>query len=482
MSKNIYLNLLKGVILLSPLPFGCIGKVFSPLFYMILLVLSFVGLLVKDQLKPFPDGSVNFAYQKRIKLMTFIFFGFLLFQIIPLPVSMLKLISPITVKSYFLFSEEFPGFMAISKVPVETLMFGIRLFVLIVFFLSFIRINFRIRDLISVINVLILSASIQAIFGVIKYSIKSDKFFLLFHQIDKPQKTEFLTGVLGNPNHFAFYLEMIIPLALTVLLLKLDVLEPNSGFKEKFIANLKKDKGFPVLFIMVIMFNISIVLTGSRAGIITLVTTLIIFSLLMIYLTRSKIFRKKVKVIFITIALVTLYIGIKNTTNKFMNTSTDNGGRFLRWPNSMVMFKDFPVFGTGFGTYKYSFLLYDTDLGGKWSTNAHNEYIESLTDGGLFGTVLGLMILGMLIYAIFKMWKARRHPKIRLFGIGILSAIYAALFHSFFDYSLRIPSNSLVFILLLGLGIKFVTYRRDFTESGLPKKRKNLIESKGEIK
>ena len=30
-------------------------------------------------------------------------------------------------------------------------------------------------------------------------------------------------------------------------------------------------------------------------------------------------------------------------------------------------------------------------------------------------------------------------------GIGILSSIYAALFHSFFDYSLRIPSNSFVF-------------------------------------
>ncbi len=126
------------------------------------------------------------------------------------------------------------------------------------------------------------------------------------------------------------------------------------------------------------------------------------------------------------------------------------------------------------GTYKYSFLLYDTDIGGKWSTNAHNEYLETLTDGGVIGFILGFIVVGLLVFSIAKMWKVRRHPGIRLFGIGLLSAIYAALFHSFFDYSLRIPSNSFVFILLFGLGIKFVTYKREFTESGIPRKRREF--------
>ena len=482
MSKNAYLNLLKGFILLSPLPFGCVGKIFSPLFYMTLLVLSFAGLSVRDQLKTERSGSVYFAFQNRIKLFTFVFFGFLFFQVIPLPVFIIELISPATVKSYFLISEQLPSLMTISKVPVETIMFGLRLLVIIIFFLSFVRVNLRIRELISIINVLILSAAMQVFFGIIKYSLKSNKFFLLFHEIEKPQKVEFLTGTLGNPNHFAFYLEMIIPLTLAALFLKIDLFESSSGFREKLILTFNKDKGFLISLILVVMFSVSIILTGSRAGIITLVTTLIIFSLLMFYLTRSKILRKKIRVILITIALVTLYVGIKNTSDKFMSTNIDSGGRFLRWPNSIGMFKDFPLFGTGFGTYKYSFLLYDTDLGGKWSTNAHNEYIETLTDGGIIGSTLGMIILCFLIFAIYKMWKVRRHPRIRLFGIGILSSIYAALFHSFFDYSLRIPSNSFVFILILGLGIKFVTYRREFTESGLPKKRQQRITGLGGIK
>ena len=70
-----------------------------------------------------------------------------------------------------------------------------------------------------------------------------------------------------------------------------------------------------------------------------------------------------------------------------------------------------PLFGTGFGAYKYSFLLYDTDIGGKWSTNAHNEYIETLTDGGVTGFAIGIIMLGLLIYSIIKMWKKRLFPK-----------------------------------------------------------------------
>ncbi len=336
--------------------------------------------------------------------------------------------------------------------------------------MSFIKINLRIRELLSVINILILSAALQSVFGIIKYALQSDKFFIFFHQVDQSRKVEFLTGTLGNPNHFAFYLEMIVPLTLAALFLKIDLFESGSGFREKLISTFNRDKRFLISFVLIVLFSISIVLTGARAGIMTLITTFILFSLFTFYLTRSRAFRKKIKVILITIALVTLFVGIKNTSDKFMRTNFDKAGRFLRWPNSINMFKDYPVFGTGFGTYKYSFLLYDTDIGGKWSTNAHNEYLESLTDGGMIGFLLGLFVIGLMIYSILKMWRVRRHPRIRLFGIGLLSSIYAALFHSFFDYSLRIPANSFVFILLFGLGIKIVTYRREFTESGTPRR------------
>jgi hypothetical protein len=44
----------------------------------------------------------------------------------------------------------------------------------------------------------------------------------------------------------------------------------------------------------------------------------------------------------------------------------------------------------------------------------------------------------------------------------VLTALFAAAFHSFFDFSLRIPANAFLFIIVLALGLKIVTYKREF--------------------
>ena len=65
MKKSLFLFLLKLFILLSPIPFGCVGRVFSPLFYLYLLILSFIGInlvSIKDGL-----NSTSIIYEKWIK-------------------------------------------------------------------------------------------------------------------------------------------------------------------------------------------------------------------------------------------------------------------------------------------------------------------------------------------------------------------------------------------------------------------------------
>jgi hypothetical protein len=48
--------------------------------------------------------------------------------------------------------------------------------------------------------------------------------------------------------------------------------------------------------------------------------------------------------------------------------------------------------------------------------------------------------------------------------LGVLTAIFAAGFHSFFDFSLRIPANAFLFITLLALGLKLVTHKKEFID------------------
>jgi len=445
-------------IFLSPLPFGCVGRVFSPLFYILILVFSLFAMSQTGK-------ETHVLYERKIRFLFYAFLGFLAFQMIPLPLFLLKIFSPRTVHNLTQLKDHVPGFFPISMVPFETMVFVFKFLVFVIFFWVMINTKFEKKEIISIVKTLILSSVFQVILGLVKYLQGNKLFFLFFHEVDKSEVSAgFLTGTLGNSNHFAFYLEMILPLFLALFFLKLQFFETGQSLREKFLSALDENKNVIGYFAGSVLLGTGIILTGSRSGILTMVFSFLIFFQFSFYLKRSKAVRRKLKFFFIGITAVTLFIGIQNTMNKFLSTRIENAGRFLRWPATISMVQDFPIFGSGFGTYRYTYFLYDIDEGGKWSTHAHNDYLEAVAEGGIMGSVLFFLLIGMVIYSIVKMWMIRRHPEIKMIGIGIITSLFAASFHSIFDFSLHIPSNVFVFMLVLVLGIKLVTYKREFLE------------------
>lgn len=449
---------LKIIILVSPLPFGCVGRVFSPLLYMFILVLSFIAV-------GYCGNPVQLLVKKKIRYLFFAFLGFLAFQVIPLPLFLLKLVSPGTVNYISQLKGQLTGFHSISLVPLHTLTYGFRFLVFVLFFWVLIHIRFKKEEIISILKVLVLSSVFQVALGLVKYIHGNKHFFLFFYEIkDNDPLVNFLTGTLGNPNHFSFYLGMILPLFLALLFLKLQFLEIGKSLREKIISTVDKNKMLLLYTAVPVLLGVGIILTGSRAGIITMVLSFLIFGQLAVYLKRGKSIRHKLAFFFIVITAAVLFIGVQSTVKKFLSTNFESQGRFLRWPATLSMVKDFSMFGVGFGTYRYSYFLYDKDEGGNWSTHAHNDYLEIAAEGGIIGSIIFLLLIGMVIYSIMRMWWARGHPEIKILGIGIITSLSAAVFHSFFDFSLRIPANMFVFVLVLALGIQLVTYKRDFKE------------------
>jgi len=451
---------LEILILLSPLPFGCVGRVFSPLFLMLLLVFSFMALGQSGE-------PVQFLVKKKIRFVFIAFLCFLGLQLLPLPPFLLKLLSPAAANhiSQLTLTGQLTGFHPISLVPAETLIFGFRFLVYALLFLALLHLQFKKNEMISILKILVLSSVLQVILGLLKYLHGNKYFFLFFHELkENDPLAKYLTGTLGNPNHFAFYLGMVLPIFLALLFLKLQFLETGKSLREKIIAAVDKNKLLLIYAAVPVLLGTGIILTGSRAGIITMVLSFLIFGQLAIYLKQGKSIRRKLAWFFLVITAAALFIGVQTTVKKFLSTSFESSGRFLRWPATLAMSKDFLIFGAGFGTYRYSYFLYDPDEGGNWSTHAHNDYLEILAEGGIIGSILFFLLIGMIIYSIIRMWWARGHPEIKVLGIGIITSLFAVVFHSFFDFALRIPANVFIFVLVLALGIKLVTYKREFKE------------------
>jgi O-antigen ligase len=125
------------------------------------------------------------------------------------------------------------------------------------------------------------------------------------------------------------------------------------------------------------------------------------------------------------------------------------------------MSSDFPIFGTGFGTFQYIYRKYKT-----WDDlflykHAHNDYLEILSDLGLIGFLIVLVGIVLFLRKILLRWIERRDPYAKGITLGGVCGVFAILGHSLVDFNLHIPANALFLSIILGLIFNAVHLRKN---------------------
>ena len=444
---------LQMLIVLSPLPFGAVGGIWEPLAFLLFTLFAFLVFLG-------PQTPYKFLYHNPARALVIAFFLLLVFQVVPLPLFLLKWLSPHVGRVLAMVNASLPAFHSLSLIPGQTLMALARFLVYALFFVALLRVDWDKDDILAIFNVALISGVAQTVFALLKLGQGNRKFFLFFLADD--HLPGFLRGTIYNPDHFAFYLELLFPMALGLLFARLHVFDPGQSLREK-VLHVAEDRRVIFLFAAAVVMAGGIYLTGCRAGIAVLVLSVLFFAQMSVYLRINFSARKHLRLVFILATLLAVFVGLQNTMAKFLSKNIfESTGRLDYWTNALNMFKDFPIFGTGLGTFKNAYFLYGKQA--NWVDHAHNEYFENLADMGALAFIVFFALLAVLIFSLLRMWVARRHPEIKPVALGVLTAVFAAFFHSFFDFSLRIPANAFLFIILLALGMKLVTHRRDFID------------------
>src|SRR5204863_7673524 len=81
---------------------------------------------------------------------------------------------------------------------------------------------------------------------------------------------------------------------------------------------------------------------------------------------------------------------------------------------------------------------------------AHNDYLQTLSDGGIIGAALGLWFILILFRRGFAQRETHDHFR-RGVITGALAGCFAVLIHSFFDFTLHTTANALLFLILAAL-------------------------------
>ncbi len=447
-------TLLKALIILSPLPFaGALPESFL-LIKLLLLIFSFLVLVG-------PVPRVNFPYWKHLRTAGLALLAFMLLQIVPLPVFLVKLLSPKAPAVLQALGTDPTPFTSLSLIPSQSFIYILSFSSFALLFAGLLLLPLEKKEIISFLNLFLAVAAGEVLFGMLKLAQGSRYFFLFFH----PQKYNraFLTGTFGNPDHLAFFLEMALAVAMGLLLARLLFFTPGASFLQKFLEALEENKSVLLYISVILLTGAGIIMTGSRAGLFVMLMVFLLFMESTLYYRTPYNLRKTVKIIILLITLIVLFFGVNQTIKKFATRSLTQEPRLTIWSNTLALMKDFPLTGTGLGTYRYIYRIYEEETISGWTTHAHNEYLEFLAESGIVGFLLLAAVLSIAIAGTARLWFLRRHPEVKAITLGILFALFAALLHSVFDFGLRMPANSLIFTLLLALGIRTVTYRKEFT-------------------
>ncbi|MBN1272582.1 MAG: O-antigen ligase family protein [Candidatus Aminicenantes bacterium] len=452
-----------GLLIFSPLPAASVDEWAILVIQLTVLVMTGVYFFLSE--KP----AINEALSHSAKWLRFFITGFAVFifiQVIPLPVFLVKILSPTIVS----FREEFASvtgqtkFITLSLVPSQTFRAGLEIITYFLLgFLIFKTVTGK-KQVKRIFAVLIGMGIFQALYGLFELCNPNPR--ILFYK--KLHNLESVTGTFVNRNHLAGYLEMIIPLAIAFVISRLDLFSfKGTQFKEKIL--LLSRKGFSKNFIVLtatVLMGIAVILSHSRSGIFLLFLTFVLFlEFIFLFFRRTGLHSgsasRYINITFLIITFLILYVGIGHMIDRFSTTDLGEENRLNYWKNTYDIISQYPVFGTGWGTFSAVYPAYEKiPVGGRVS-HAHNDYLETFAEVGILGGLLIFGLIFIILFQTFKMWKERRHPEIKGLGMGGLVAIFVILLHSLTDFNLQIPANMLLFTVVLTLTWVIVYYRRE---------------------
>jgi len=364
--------------------------------------------------------------------------GYVWLQLLPLPIGILEALSPEAARWHL--AAAATGSLRAAPLTLDryaTLEAACKSTAYIAFFalsLILLRDRDRIRH---AAYALIASGVLQALYGVLSR----------FQNLE-----DVAAGTFANRNHYAAYLVMSLSVGIGVLIATLSGAQnPSWG---RFFRNLMQWIITPkmALRLGLVAMVIALVLSRSRMGNISFFVSLMaaggIGLLLAKRATKSMVILL-VSLIAVDVFLVGTYFGTQRVIERIAQTSTnaEDRGEVAAW--TVNMWKDYPVFGSGLGSFPVVYPRYAGEKSWWTYTHAHNDYLEFGAETGVIGlSLLGLMVLMSFAVALRAQY-LRRDPLMRGLSFAAMMGILALMIHSFVDFGLQIPANALTFMLLL---------------------------------
>ena len=267
------------------------------------------------------------------------------------------------------------------------------------------------------------------------------------------------TGPFVNRNHFAGYIEMLIPVAMgyTVASFAGAPARGDTAWR-RFVDRLTSARGnqLALLVFMTLVMSVSLVLTLSRGGIVSFATALILIGLILLFgrTTKRWVLLPGALAALVLISLTWFGLGpIIDRVNTLLHLPEDQSmlGRIAVWKDTTKIMGDYPYMGSGPGTFGAVYPAYKTVPDPVFYEHAHNDYVQLMAETGIVGFGLSVGTVGILFGFVIAGGRARRNPWAKGLLLGVVTGVVAILLHGLYDFNFHIPANAFLCTVLMAM-------------------------------
>lgn len=383
-----------------------------------------------------PQGPRLPSMPRRFWVPLFALPCYLAFQLIPLPLAALRILSPARVELLQGSGPRWGGFLVapLSVMPYATWSQLLRLAGYIIVFLLVREALFRLRaNPWLVAWPLIAINCFEAILGILQYS-----------PDEADPASGLAKGTYINRDHFAGLLEMALPFALmyAVVLFKKSQVFDAHKWRWRTGALVTAAGAVAIIF--------GIVQSLSRMGFVSALSGLLVVCAFLVRTERPAVGGRAAPVAYFS-GIVILLVGLATvfSPSRLIDRLAASAGsqdlssasRLTVWNDTLRLIRAYPIMGCGAGCYEHAMPRYKSPLPLVTVDFAHNDYLQGVAELGIVGGAIALFFLGCVFAASFRTAVTEDDPDVRSLAVACLGALTAIALHSFTDFNLYIPAN-----------------------------------------
>ncbi|MBF7074881.1 O-antigen ligase family protein [Glaciecola sp. MH2013] len=303
----------------------------------------------------------------------------------------------------------------------------------------------------ALLMTMLAAGTFQATYGSLEVLLKLEHSWIFNIETE-----QIATGSFVYKNHYANFLMLCLAagIGLLVTSLQKDQMRSPRDLLRSVASTLLSSKA--LFRVCLAIMVIGLVMSRSRMGNTAFFVAMTVTGVLALFLIKKRsrgLTLLIISMFIVDLLIVSAYFGLDKVKSRLGETSLAQESRDEVIVDALPMIKDFPISGSGAGSFYSVFPGYQNADVLPFYDHTHNDYLQFAIEYGLLGFSILLLIC---LYAAYKSLHAMRNRKNSIFKGSAFACVMVFIgmaMHTSVDFPLQAYANACYFVLFIALAV-----------------------------